>query len=73
MGKTYYDEFRPWGRAEETAYYNATPEVVEERKIIGECVFCHKEIFSNDVEWLLHDDSEMGICKECLNKCTWNY
>ena len=72
MPKTYYDEFRPWGIPEETAFYNQ-PEVVEERKVIGECVFCHKRIYSTDNEWLLHDDSEKGICKECLNKCTWNY
>lgn len=72
MSKTYYDEFRPWGIPEETAFYNQ-PEVVEERKVIGECVFCHKNIYSTDNEWLLHDDSEKGICKECLNKCTWNY
>lgn len=53
---------------EMAARYNAD---YEEREIIGECVFCGKEISEQDDEFLFNDDEGTGICHICLGRCRW--
>lgn len=45
---------------------------MDTHKYIGECVFCGGEIHSDDVEYVLNEATETGICYECLSdKCVW--
>ena len=45
----------------------------EDRHIcIGTCVYCGEEIYEDDVEYVLNEEEETGICKDCLaGKCIW--
>ncbi len=53
--------------------YFAEKEFVEdeESKVIGECAFCGADICEDDVDYLMHDESGLGICAVCLDKCHW--
>ena len=47
-------------------------EVDDNRHIfIGTCVYCDAEIFEDDEDYVLHEEEETGICKDCLKKCIW--
>ena len=39
---------------------------------IGTCVYCDAEIFEDDEDYVLNEEEETGICKDCLaSKCIW--
>lgn len=39
---------------------------------IGECIYCGSEIFDDDDDYVLNEEEETGICKDCLkSKCIW--
>ena len=39
---------------------------------IGTCVYCDAEIFEDDEDYVLNEEEETGICKDCLaGKCIW--
>ena len=49
----------------------ATQGTTHNHEYIGDCLFCKKPIYADDVDYFVNDEEQLGVCYVCMRNCRW--